>query len=276
MHAWSVPPGDADEAVHERVERLRARRQQRQVSLQGFSEAVEERPDGALPEHVMRGLTPFLDDLGQDRDWAHTDIDRTHHEIMSIAVVDSVAAVALDTLFLMLPFVLELPDGPLREHGQIAPDEAGVLTRQLHFPMEAEIIAHEHLGAGDQPGGEAFVVTIAQAEHEGVVVVAAPGFDLDQAEVTVAAVTEGVRLVDDFEVRSPERTLHLFDQAQVRDGRPRGGGDGRGNGFDGGALHGSATAMKDEIADFHDEVSGLKTTKAGSPCWRIRPSPAVN
>lgn len=181
---------------------------------------------------------------------------------MGIPVVDGVAAVALDTLLLMLPLLLQLADGPLREHRQIPIDEPGVLARQLHLTVEAQVVTDEHLRAGNEPGREGFVVAVAQTQHEPVVAVAATTLNLNESEVAVAFMTQGMGLAHDIQTRLVQRTLHLFHKPQVRNRGPGGGARRCLNFGNGGTLNGVRTAMKYEIA-FH----GVETTKAVLPNW---------
>jgi len=192
----------------------------------------------------MAGLAPFLDNLRQDRHRTHPDIHCPDHQVMSVAVIDLEIAVSIDPLLLSFPFLLELADRPLCQKREIPSDEPGVLSRQLHFPVEAEVVANEHLRAGHDPSREAFVVAVAQAEHERVVGVTALRLDLDQTEVSISAVTQGVSLVDDFQTGNPERALDLLNQPQMRDWRPSRRGNGCGYVFNVGAIDGGGSAVK--------------------------------
>jgi hypothetical protein len=67
-------------------------------------------------------------------------------------------------------------------------------------------------------------------------------------------VAERVGLVDDGEVGGGQGTLDLLDEAEVRDGRPRGRGERSANGFDVVAGDGGSAAVKNKVTGFHDWV----------------------
>ncbi len=150
----------------------------------------------------MRRLTSLVNEFRQNCDLTHADIHRSDHEVVSVAVIEGVVGVAFDALLLAVPLFLKLADGALGQQREIPADEARVFAGQLHFPVEAEVIADEHLRTGDESGGKAFVVAVAQPKHERVVAGRAGGGDLVEAEVSVTRMAKCVGLVDDGEVNS--------------------------------------------------------------------------
>jgi hypothetical protein len=215
----------------------------------------------------MGRLTPLLNDLGQCRHRAHAHVHRTHHEVMSVPVIEPVSPVALDALFLMVPLLSQLANGPLREHRQIPVDEPRMLARQLHFPVKTQVVADKNLRTGNDAGRKGFVMAVTQAQHPGVVPCPRVVGHLDEPEVAVALVTESMCLAHDTEVGLEQRTLHLFHKPQVRNRSPRSCARRRFNFGNGGTLNGVRTTMQNKVTRFHD----VETTKAVSPIGESRP-----
>ena len=150
-----------------------------------------------------------------------------------------------------MPAFAELADRAGDEPRQIAHDEARVLARDLDLAGKREVIAHEHGRADDEPGREALVVRVAQAEDVGVIALLLVVGDLEQAEVASPIGAHAVGLGDNPHVGAGECAGHFRDERLVGDRAP---GAITLRGDDAGelrAFHFGRAAMQDQVALVH-------------------------
>ena len=123
--------------IEQAVQSLGALGQLCQISiLEGFRETVEQRPDITLLEFAVSGLTPLIQDGGNEPVRADTNITRTDDEVMGFFVLNHDFLVGFDPFVLMMPLAHELADGPFDELRQIPVNVNSVLATELHLSAE--------------------------------------------------------------------------------------------------------------------------------------------
>lgn len=230
------------------MESLRAFGQLGKVALlERLSERIEEAPDVARLERFMSGLPPLMEDGRNAAVAAHAYVHRADDEVVGGFVVDLRFLVGGDALVLIMPLRHELADGALGDLGQIAHDEPGVLPGEFHLAGKAQVVANEHARAGDNAGGERFVVRIAQPQHPTVIRIGLAAADFHEAKVAMAVMGEAVGLDAKGEPVGGDRLLDRLDEPVMGNGTPAFGR--RRSSY---RLHlwqggGAGTAVQDEV-----------------------------
>ena len=178
---------------------------------------------------------------------ADADIGGADDEVMGFDVGDVRFFVGSDAFVLIMPFGEQESDGATHQLRQVADDEPGVLAGEFDLAAEAQIVANEHAGPGDDAGGERFVVAVTEAEHPAVVVAGFLGMDFHEAEVALALVGQRVCLRADAQVGGGQGALHGGDELMMRNRAPTVGVTWCGNGADFVEVHMRGSAMQGEV-----------------------------
>ena len=253
-------------------------------SLVCLGEGIEEAPGIAGCELVVRRGSPFLQYPGDLGGGDGPAIDRLDDEIVGLRVGQGPVLIGLDALIKTSETVSELSDGSRREMTEIPNGIASVLPADLHFPGEGHVVATEDVSPGDKTRREGFIVAVAQPDNPLVVLDRTIGkTDLEDTEVSVALVTEGMALGLEGEPGGFQLSLDFGDEVHVGQRIPGFGGTrgGRredvlpGDGFRaavkkqspaGGAALGS---FESRWVHFHDLNRWVGYTgEAGLPCGR--------
>lgn len=206
--------------VEQAVQGFRPSWQLHKVAFQDLSKGVEQRPNVANLECTVTRLTPLLQHGSNASRSTDTDITRSDDEIVSVGVRDFSFLVGSDTAILLMPLRHELTDGALGNQGEVTGDVFRVLPGKFYFAAEAEVIADKHGGTSDDACRECFIMTVSESEHPAIIIAGFLPVDFHEAEVALTFVTEAVRLIADGEVGDCQRSLHGFDQFQMRNGIP--------------------------------------------------------
>lgn len=242
--------------VQQPMQRLGAARQFQEIALQRFGEGVEQAPHVARLKLLVVRVAPFMENLRDVPVAAHAHIEAADHEIVGRAVFQVRELVAGDALVLVMPALHQLAHGTLHKLRQIAGDEPRVLPGEFHLPRKREVVAAEHGGTGDDPGGERLVVAVANAEHPAVVLVGLRAQDLHEPEIAQAVVGQAVRLGADDKAVAADGVFDLGDEIDVRDRSPAHGGPRSGHCDDVFPGNGAGAAVKDEIGGGPADGSG--------------------
>src|ERR1035437_4352733 len=209
------------------MERLRAAGQVLQVrALEHFREGIEPGPHGARSEILMLGMTVLLEHL---RDLGGADdsgVERTHGEVVELAVRDLGAAVGIDPFALALTKIAQTADRLIDEARQVALDEAGVATGDDDLRGERQVVAHEAPRADTETGDDAPVVRVPHTDRESEGFPVAPHFEESEESVpegSLRRTRNGKALTLDDKSRTDHLTSDRAQQGGVRDGSPGAG-----------------------------------------------------
>ena len=119
-----------------------------------------------------------------------------------------------------MPLRHELTDGALRYQWQVTSDELRMLSGEFNFAAEAEVVTDEHGSTSDDASRERLVVTVSETEHPAIIIAGLLPVDFHEAEVALTFVAEAVCLIANGEVGHRQRSLHGFNQVQMRNGIP--------------------------------------------------------
>ena len=169
----------------------------------------------------MPGFAPFMEDRRDEPIAANADITGPNDEVVGFSLGDDDFLVGSDPLVLVMPLREQEADGTFSELREIPVDEPSVLASELHFTTEAQIVADEHRGTGDNPGWERLVVRVPESENPAIIFAGLLGVDLHEAEVASAIMRQGVRLRADGQLGGGERALDGLDELMMWDRLPR-------------------------------------------------------
>lgn len=206
--------------VEQAVQGFRPSWQLHKVAFQNLSEGIEQRPYVTSLECTVTRLTPLLKHGGNASCSTDTDITRSDDEIVSVGVRDFGFFVGSDTAILLMPLRHELTDGALGNQWEVTGDKFRVLPGKFYFAAEAEVIADEHGGTSDDASRERLIVAVSESEHPAIIIAGFLPVDFHETEITLTFVAETVRLIADGQVGDRQRSLHGFDQFQMRNGIP--------------------------------------------------------
>ena len=171
----------------------------------------------------MTGLSPFMKHFGDQTVGAHVDIGRTDDQVVGIGVGDLGFFIGGDAFVLIVPFREQETDGATDELGKVSDDEPGVFAGEFDLTTEAEIIADEHTGTGNDTCGELLVVAVPKSKNPAIVITGFLGVNLHQTKIPHSIVCQAMGLGADAQTGGFEGLLDGGDELVVRDGTPGGG-----------------------------------------------------
>lgn len=243
---------DAAVGVEEAVEGLCAPREGIQGTLEVLSGGVEQAPAVAILGKLrVPGIAPLVQDARNLGHGAGTGVEHADHQVVGFRVREFIFLVGGDAGVHVVPALGQAAHGTDGETGEVVHDVSGVLAGDFDLAGKGEVVADEHRRSHDEASREHLVVAVAEAEHVGVVFGLIAVGDLEQAEVAVTTLGQGVGLIDDPHVRGGEGLLDLADEGVVRDGVPGVGGGWCADGGDLFTGDSSGTAVEDEVGGFH-------------------------
>ena len=192
------------------------------MRVDGFEllrESVEQTPDGAGPEFLMKRLPPVPDDFRQDGRRDGPAVDRPDQKIMSRLVGQSLSFVGGDPFVFAVELLSQPSDGAGGHEAQIPHGEPRMLPGEFHFSGEGKVVADEDARSHDQGGREGLVMGIAYADNPRVVVGAIVRTqDLENSEIPLSFMAEGMGGFPDPEAVGGELGFHfLQDGVSTRD-----------------------------------------------------------
>ncbi len=168
----------------------------------------------------MTGLSPFMKHFGDQTVGAHVDIGRTDDQVVGIGVGDLGFFIGGDAFVLIVPFREQETDGATDELGKVSDDEPGVFAGEFDLTTEAEIIADEHTGTGNDTCGELLVVAVPKSKNPAIVITGFLGVNLHQTKIPHSIVCQAMGLGADAQTGGFEGFLDSGDELVVRDGTP--------------------------------------------------------
>jgi len=238
---------DADQAVEEPMQGLASGYDGVRVeSLVCLGKGIEETPGIPGRELLVGGLSPFLED---PRDLSGGDgpaIDRFDHEIMGFRIGQGTIPVGLDALIETSEAIAKLTHRSRCEMTKITHRKPGVFPADLDLAGEGQVITAEDVSPGDKTGREGFVVAVSQPDNPVVVLDRTMGETyLEDTEVAISLVTEGMGFRRKLEPGIFELSLDLVNEISVRERKPGVGGSRCGCLEDILARDGFGTAVKE-------------------------------
>ena len=234
--------------VQKAVEGFGAFGQFGEVSVfQGLGERVEQAPDVTTFKGIMTGLSPFMKHFRDQTVGAHADIGRPDDEVVGFGVGDLGFFVGGDAFVLIVPFGEQETDGAADELGEVADDEPGVFAGEFDLTTEAEIVANEHTGTGNDTCGELLVVAVPKSKNPAIIITGFLGVDFHESKIPHSIVGHAVGLGADAQTGGFEGFLDRGDELVMRDGTPSWGWIGRRNVADFLQIDVMSAAVKDEV-----------------------------
>lgn len=246
--SFAFSRGQADVSVQQPVKGFGAFGQFSQVSVfQGLGECVEQAPDVSTLKGIMTGLSPFMKHFGDQTVGAHADIGRPDDEVVSFGVGDLGFFVGGDAFVLIVPFGEQETDGAADELGKVSDDEPGVFAGEFDLTTEAEVVANEHTGTGNDTCGELLVVAVPKTKNPAIIITGFLGVDFHESKVPHSIVGQAVGLGADAQTGGFEGFLDRGDELVMRDGTPGWGWIGRRNVADFLQVDVVSATVKDEV-----------------------------
>jgi hypothetical protein len=206
----------------------------------------------------MAGLAPLVQNGRNEAVGADADIRGPDDKVMGFDVSDLGFFVGSDAFVLIMPFGEQEADGSAHQLWQVADDEPGVFAGELDLATEAQIVAHEHTGPGDDAGGEGLVVGVSKSEHPAVVIAGFLGVNFHQAEVAQALMRQRMCLGADAQVGGGQRLLNRADELVMRNRAPTVGVTWCGDSADFVEVHMRGSAMQGEVGAAALDEPGLR------------------
>lgn len=190
--------------------------------LELLREGVEQAPDGAGPEFLMKRLPPVPDDFRQNGRRDGPAVDRPDQKIMSRLVGQSLSFVDGDPFVFAVELLSQPSDGAGGHEAQIPHGEPRMLPGEFHFSGEGKVVADEDARSHDQRGREGLVIGIAYADNPRVVAGAIVRTqDLENSEIPLSFMAEGMGGFPDPEAVGGELGFHFLQKEVVRNREPR-------------------------------------------------------
>lgn len=232
----------------------------RVLAFVDLSAGIEERPEITAPELLMGWATPFIDypwNLGSSDG---PTINGTDDQVMGSPVRNRAVTVGLDSSVECSEAIAKLTNSPTGHVPEIPLSKAGVFAADLDLPTEGEVVTGEDRGAGYEAGREGLVVTVAEADNPGIVLIRLAGLhDLHDAEVASSLVAESVALATDGEPGTFELGLDFLEQCVMRQWEPGIGSFG--------CMHSIEFFPVDELASTMEEHASDRLFTFNDPEW---------
>lgn len=204
----------------------------------------------------MSGFAPFIEHRRNQAVGTDADISRPDDEVVGFGVGDLGFFVGGDAFVLIVPFCEQETDGATDELGKVADDEPGVFAGEFDLTTEAEIIANEHTGTGNDTCGELLVVAVPKSKNPAIIITGFLGVDFHEAKIPHSIVGQAVGLGTDAQTGGFEGFLDRGDELVMGDGTPGGGWIRRRNVADFLQIDVMSAAVKDEVRSSTLDLDG--------------------
>lgn len=181
--------------------------------LELLREGVEQTPDGAGPEFLMKRLPPVPDDFRQDGRRDGPAVDRADQEIVGGLVGQPLLFVGGNPFVFTMELFPQPADSPGGHEAQIPYGKPRMLPGEFHFSVKGKVVADEDARSHDQGGREGLVVGVANTDDPRIVAGAVVRTqDLENSKIPLSFMAESMGGFPNPETVGGKLGFHFLQQ----------------------------------------------------------------